>query len=146
MTAPTTMRDRLMERTNVNPDNGCWEWTGHLTDRGYGLIFTGAKRTYVHRASYEEFLGSIPDGLHIDHLCRNRACVNPAHLEAVTNRVNILRGVGPTAINAAKRSCKSGHPLEGENLYLRPDGMGRQCITCKREAKARFDSKRRLAA
>jgi len=81
---------------------------------------------------YEHFVGPIPDGFHIDHLCRNRACANPAHLEAVPPRVNILRGVGMSAIHARQTHCVNGHPFDAENTLILPDGE-RCCRTCNRE-------------
>lgn len=91
-----------------------------------------------HRYSYEELIGPVPTGLTLDHLCRNRACVNPSHLEPVTHRVNILRGESPSAKNAVKTHCPAGHRLAGEHLYIRPATGVRACYTCiKRRKKER---------
>jgi len=99
---PVTV-ERLMERS-VRTESGCLEWQGATTSGrgGYGVIGSMGKVVYVHRAAFELLVGPIPDGLVIDHLCRNRTCWEPAHLEAVTHRINILRGTGASARNARK--------------------------------------------
>lgn len=111
----------------------CWLWQGGLTSKGYGRFSVGRHGNVVaHRFAYELLIGPIPDGLVIDHLCRNRACQNPAHMEPVTNQVNVLRGVGPTAQLARRTHCTNGHEYTPANTYLRPDG-GRRCVTCKQD-------------
>ena len=118
--------------TRVEPqEDGCWLWGGQINDHGYGLFRAG--RVYrAHRWSYEHLVGPIPEGLVLDHLCRVRNCVNPDHLEPVTHRENVLRGVGPTAANAAKTECRKGHALVGDNVRQRPTGC-RECRTCARD-------------
>lgn len=106
--------------------DGCWIWQGTLDPDGYPRFNYGRG----HRWSYEHFIDSIPKGLEIDHLCRNRACVNPEHLEAVTTKENQLRGDSVSGINARKVRCKRGHPFDEVNTYLTPDGR-RQCRTCR---------------
>lgn len=115
----------------------CWLWTPPPDPSGYGIINIGGVNTRAHRWSYEQENGTIPEGMVIDHLCRVRSCVNPAHLELVTLEENILRGFGPTAVNARKAECIHGHPLEGENLMINRSG-GRQCRTCAREQARRW--------
>ena len=122
-----TQRGRSNPIGYVICESGCWQWVGTVSTNGYGQW--GNRR--AHRAVYEMYKGPIPDGLQLDHLCRNRPCVNPDHLEPVTCRENILRGVGHTSQNARKTHCKRGHPLEGRNL--RPDITrlgGRGCRLC----------------
>lgn len=135
--------DRFLQYVAPGP-NGCIEWTGGLNGAGYGQFYYG-KRTrgqtipgdtgkgYAHRWSYEHYVGPIPEGLHLDHLCRNPICVNPAHLEPVTIRENLLRGVGPSAIHAKKTHCPAGHEYAGDNLYVHPTKRMRYCRTCGRE-------------
>jgi len=136
--------ERLMFRTALLA-NGCWEWRGSVNHSGYGLAWDGKKLRIVHRIAYEELIGPIPAGLQIDHLCRNRPCINPAHLEPVTALTNVRRsangerGKNLVAMHAAKTHCPQGHPYSGENLYVcktRPRS-GRQCKTCMRQQRAK---------
>ena len=143
---PSTL-DRLLAKVDVGV-TGCWNWTASKQAGGYGQIRVGGRDgRYVlaHRVSYELHVGPIPDGLQLDHLCRNRACVNPEHLEPVTCRENILRGVGFAATNAVKTHCPAGHPLDGANLYVCPRGT-RKCRACRAEASRRYLQRKRAAA
>lgn len=115
----------------VIEENGCWQWIGATTPAGYGHTWENGRSIYAHRMMFQRHRGPIPSGLHLDHLCRNRACVNPDHLEAVTQRENTMRGAGPTAANNRKMVCKRGHPLSPENTYTRPNGM-RLCRLCQK--------------
>lgn len=105
----------------------CWLYAGTKDVRGYGTINLKPHQ-YVHRIVYESLIGEIPVGLVIDHLCRVRHCVNPDHLEAVTNAENVLRGEGTGAKNRVKTHCKNGHSLEGKNLIIY--GNKRKCRIC----------------
>lgn len=95
----------------IEPQGDCWAWVAYKNKSGYGRVRLFGRLTLAHRAVYVLLVGPIPEGLTLDHLCRNPPCVNPAHLEPVTMRINALRGVGPTAINAAKVFCIRGHRL-----------------------------------
>jgi len=109
-------------------ERGCWVWQNACNNKGYGQVGVGGKVCSTHRVAYELLVGPIPAGLHIDHLCRNRACCNPAHLEPVTNKVNSERSE-----RATKTRCVRDHALTGENLIvrLRPGGLTRrECRTC----------------
>lgn len=109
----------------------CWTLTTVPYKNGYSFFKFNKKRVVGHRFAYRLIRGPIPAGLQLDHLCRNRQCVNPFHLEPVTQKENLLRGEGIAAKNARKLICKRGHVLAGENLYLRPDGKGRACKACR---------------
>lgn len=138
------VRERFFAKVEFAPA-GCWVWTGYIDQDGYGRFTAGARRGWrAHRFAYEMFVAPIPAGLTIDHLCRNRACVNPAHLQAVTNRVNVLRGQGAPAQNARKDRCHLGHLLEGENVYRYPDGR-RCCRICRRAYIREYMRARRAA-
>jgi hypothetical protein len=143
------MRGSEIERFTAKyfvQDDGCWMWIGakFMTDRSgpYGNFGrTGGRVVRAHRFSYEYFKGPIPEGAVIDHTCRKTLCVNPDHLEVVTNRENIIRGIGPTAINAGKLECNNGHELSGNNLIRHKDGR-RECRACSDISKLAYYIKR----
>lgn len=123
--------ERFWDRVDKTAANDCWEWRGSINRGGYGLLSVDNRTCQVHRVAYQMLVGSIPPGLDLDHLCRNRKCVNPAHLEPVTRRENVVRGVGPTAKKAAQVHCTHGHPLSGNNVYINSRG-NRECRVCRR--------------
>ncbi len=112
----------------------CWVWIGAIKDNGYGSYYDDGKVVSAHRYSYEAFNGPIPDGFVIDHLCRTRHCVNPDHLEAVTQRENLRRGAGFIGRQTRQTACVRGHELAGDNLYVTPSGK-RQCRACRKAAR-----------
>jgi hypothetical protein len=103
-TGPRPVIDRLM-CSFVVVDSGCWIWVGPRDGNGYGSITIASRNRLAHRVAYEVFVGPIPDGLTIDHLCRERSCINVRHMEPVTRGENVLRGIGPAAENARKTTC-----------------------------------------
>lgn len=126
----------------VNKTEDCWVWTAGRDWDGYGQFHIKHQLILAHRYAYELLVGPIPEGLTIDHLCRNEGCVNPVHLEAVTIGVNVLRGNGPCAQNARKTRCMHGHPFDLFNTGYESDGH-RWCRACKRERDTRRQVVRR---
>jgi len=138
----TDLKTALLEQkdidrfwSKVDKSSDCWLWTDVLARNGYGYLGIGGRagrKVQAHRLAYELMNGEIPAGLQIDHLCRVRHCVNPAHLQAVTQRTNLLRGNGASARHARQTHCIRGHPFSGM------DSLGRRiCAICRREAKRR---------
>lgn len=127
----TVLGDRLLI------GDGCWEWLGFHNAKGYSQVRIGGRGGRLHRLHrllYELLIGPIPDGLQLDHLCRNRGCVRPDHLEPVTQEENLARGnPSPTDINRMKVHCPAGHPYDAENTYYYPRSQHRGCRECNRE-------------
>jgi hypothetical protein len=140
-----TLSERLWSR--VVKTGSCWLWQGCVGSHGHGQLMYKTVRYQAHRVAYEEARGTIPEGLVLDHLCRQPRCVRPDHLEPVTNAENVLRGVSQAALNVHKTHCHKGHPLAGANLMhrVRPaDGRHfRNCRICHREQGTRTNAKRR---
>lgn len=147
---PRTVEERFWSRVDkLSSPNGCWLWTGSRITSGYGRItFTedGRERLVVaHRWSYEALVGPIPDGLVLDHLCRVRHCVNPAHLEPVTQFENVMRGFGVGALASRQTHCVHGHEFTPENTHIRKDNGQRVCRACTAEASRRHRARARAA-
>lgn len=123
------MPERFWRKVKQGGLEECWPWLASLNTTGYGEFYLDGKIRKAHRIAYELTVGPIPDGLTLDHLCRNRECVNPFHLDPVSMRENILRGAAPSARNARATHCPKGHPYSGRNLIVRPSGS-RGCRVC----------------
>lgn len=130
---PDLLPERFRSKFTIDPVSHCWVWEAGVDPDGYGYYSEEGRRKAAHRYCYLSLVGPIPDRHGLDHLCRFRRCVNPSHLEPVTTKDNVLRGVGVAAMNAEKTHCVKGHPLSGDNLYTRGDG-GRICRECNRIA------------
>lgn len=124
-----TPADRLTMQSEVMP-TGCIEWRGFINPKGYGRARLGGVKTTVHRVAFMVHVGPIPEGFEIDHLCRNRCCINPAHLEAVSHAENTLRSDNVVGVNARKTHCHRGHEFSPENT-VRLSGNRRECRTCR---------------
>jgi HNH endonuclease len=141
--------DRFWPRIEKDPVTGCWNWTGSRSKAGYAtlacLIDGRWKTMLVHRWSYRRFVGPIPEKLQIDHKCRNRRCVNPDHLEAVTQQENVRRGNGWSGRNARKTHCPKGHSYTEDNLLKMK--KGRKCRIChadRERSRSKHQSRRVL--
>lgn len=114
--------------------NGCIEWTGCVSSNGYGTLRIQGTQYGAHRVAYMLSVGQIPPGMHVDHLCRHRLCVNPVHLEVITSRLNTMRSpIAPAAVNSRKTHCDNGHEYTPENTYVRPGTAHRRCRICRRQ-------------
>jgi HNH endonuclease len=131
---------KILKRIEFEPNSGCWLWSGNLNWSGYGRIMTNYVSQRTHQVVYEALVGKIPQGLELDHLCRTPCCCNPAHLEPVTRRENIKRGLNwpipAQAFQRAKTHCPQGHPYDEENTYIHRTATKtmRHCRTCRRLA------------
>ena len=127
---------------------GCWEWTLYISERGYGKLYHKGRTHAAHKFFYEICFGPVPEGLELDHLCRNRWCCNPDHLEAVTHAENVRRGLAGKW-QSTKTSCINGHEFTKQNTY-RPEPTNRQparrvCRQCNKEKVRRFRYRARVA-
>lgn len=148
-----SMRDRF-ESKILREEDGCWEWTGgHFKGTGYAIFNIPSpadgrwRPATAHRISYELYIGPIPNGLVIDHLCRNRGCVNPEHLEPVAQRINMLRGMAPSAVAVRENRCGRGHEFTPENTITRTrNGKAkrdcRECVRATDRVRNKTDSRR----
>lgn len=141
-------REEIMARLTpavnflADPQGGCWEWTRPVNSWGYGQTTANGKRKAIHRLVYELFFGELPefngdgDSIVIDHICRNKICVNPMHLQAITHTENAVLG------RLRNTHCPHGHAFEGENLRITPQGW-RKCRTCERSDNQRSRDRRK---
>lgn len=132
--------------SKVEKTDGCWLWKASKSPLGYGRFWIPSEHQVrpAYRYAYELLKESVPMGKELDHLCRNRACVNPDHMEPVTHRENIMRGDSPKALGWGKSTCPKGHPLVEGNLAPYELKLGhRKCLTCKKEQRHNFWVKNR---
>lgn len=143
---PPTTEDRFWAKVDKRGPNDCWEWKASKA-HGYGRVSQDSKQLGAHRVAYEFMVGPIPDGKVLDHLCRNRGCVNPLHLEPVTPRINLLRGESLSAQRAKRTHCPQGHPYDLFNTRVSKRGQ-RICKVCSKEhfRRAYWRKKRALLA
>jgi len=130
------LRARFLSNIRFDSESGCWIWRLKPGANGYGAFCVAGKNRRAHRWAYEHFVEQQPEALVIDHLCRNRLCVNPDHLEPVLQRINVLRGNAPAALRARQTHCIHGHELSGTNLYYKSNGS-RECVICRRDIQRR---------
>jgi len=119
-----TVEQRFWAKVSKDDRTGCWLWTANRCGKGYAMFSAGGTMRRCHRWAYEHFVGPIPEGLEIDHLCRVRHCVNPSHLEPVTHEENLRRAA------VVITHCPQGHPYDEANTCVWPSGITRRCITC----------------
>lgn len=118
------LQRRVLARVSKDAASGCWNWTGATTRGGYGTYRTMGMATTAHRVAYMAWVGDVPPGMELDHLCKNTRCVNPEHLEAVTHAENVAR-----ASKAMQTHCEAGHEFTEANTYTKKNGC-RSCRTC----------------
>ena len=139
MPQPVERFDVKVERTQ-----SCWIWHGATNQKGYGRFYYEGRTIPAHHFALWQAGRTVPPSLTVDHLCRNPSCVNPEHMEVVSNRENILRGVGPTATNARKTECVNGHDIANAKAYFKSGrGFTRVCLEYSRLSCAAWRTKRR---
>lgn len=131
---------RLAKAVEPDLNSGCWLWAGNLNRGGYATLWVEGRRQSVHRVTYALAVGEISPGLELDHLCRTRCCVNPAHLEPVTKLENVRRGFSPSAVNARKSHCAAGHAYDQQNTYYY-SATARHCRACNRARVAEYKAR-----
>lgn len=137
-----TVIDRFMAKVMPEPTGGCWLWLGAISAKGYGRFGLRGRNRLAYNVAYELFVGPIPDdGLVFDHVCEEKSCVNPAHLQRVTNRVNVQRYFQR---RPARTHCARGHDLTEDNVYVFATGR-RECRTCVRAYSNAWAAHRRAA-
>ena len=136
--------DRFWRKVDKSSPRGCWEWLGSQDGQGYGLFSLHGVTKRAHRFAYLSLVGPIPAGLVIDHLCRNRLCVNPEHMEPVTNQENLRRGQGHDVSQGRRNTCPAGHTYSPENTYINPRGA-KCCRTCSAAARKRYEDRKKSA-
>jgi hypothetical protein len=147
----STVAERLWPRFELKPDTGCWMWQGADNGKGYGQIWMNGRMRRVHRIAYLLTFGPLPADKQIDHLCRERACLNPEHMQVVSNRENVARGNGPGALAARTNRCKNGHEFTPENTYhythsqSKGGGPGRRCNTCHAATNRAYKQRQKAA-
>jgi hypothetical protein len=129
-----TLLDDVNFWVRVQLVNGCWLWIGSQKPTGYGLARVDGRTRRVHQVLYQIMIGEIPEGLELDHTCRNPSCINPTHLEPVTHQVNMSRGR-----LASQTHCVNGHEYTPENTYIRPKTVAsRDCRICRADRVRKF--------
>ena len=135
---------KFLSRIKIDKETECWEWKSSLMSTGYGSFSIKDKNYLAHRMSYSLFHGEIEKGLVIDHICRNRSCVNPMHLRQVTMKTNAIENsLSIPSSNYKKDMCKNGHPLSGENLCEYPSDKHRRCRTCVNNKSKAYSKKQK---
>lgn len=144
------LMQRFWSKGVYDPDTGCVTWIGALNSKGYAHFWHHGRTHNAYRWLWERFVGPIPEGMELDHLCRNRACVNIEHLEVVDHRENVLRGDTNAGRNARKTHCPRGHEYTPENTYAAPGSGRRTCRICAKatsaERQRRYRARTRVPA
>jgi len=138
----TKQLQRFINKIKIDPLEGCWLWQATINARGYGHICINYKQLKAHRVSYEHWKGEIPSNLQVDHLCKNTSCVNPLHLEIVTQKENMVRSTIWNKMRN-KTHCPSGHQYKGENLKISKRGY-RICKKCEKRDWKKYQMNHRI--